>query len=157
MLQETGHDAISMLACLQVNNSAAIVLNWFAGLVIASKRINLCAITFTYKRFKKACEAQGLSRDSLLYKDPFQPYAARISFGYCLFLCLIGGWQVFLNGAWDVTTFMFDYMMVGVFPVLFVGWKFVKKTRWLMPEEVDSIRGADIEEYTRYFAPEPSK
>ena len=48
-------------------------------------------------------------------------------------------------------------MMVGVFPVLFFGWKLVKKPRWLMPEEVDLITGVEIEENTRYFAPEPSK
>jgi amino acid transporter len=72
-------------------------------------------------------------------------------------LGLIGGWQIFLNGAWDVPTFLFDYMMVGVFLVLFVGWKFVKKTRWLRPEEVDLVTAVEeIEEYTRNFVPDHS-
>ncbi|RDW92489.1 putative general amino acid permease-1 [Coleophoma crateriformis] len=150
--------AISMLAFLQVNNSAAVVLNWFVSLVTASQLINFCVITFTYTRFKKACEAQDLSRDSLPYKAPFQPYAAWIAFGCCLFLTLIGGWQVFLKGAWDVPTFLFDYMMVGVFPVLFFGWKFIKGTKWLAPHEVDLTSGVEeIEEYTRNYNPSPSR
>jgi len=118
-----------MLAFLQVNNSAAVVLNWFVSLVTASQLINFCVITFTSTRFKKACDAQGLSRDSLPYKGPGQPYVALIILSCCLLLALIVGWEVFLNGGWTVSDFLFDYMMVGVFPVLFVGWKVIKKTK----------------------------
>lgn len=51
-----------------------------------------------------------------------------------------------------------DYMMVGVFPVLFLGWKVIKRTKWLQPHEVDLISGVEeIEEYTRNFIPSPSR
>jgi len=141
-----------MLAFLQVNHSSAVVLNWFVSLVTASQLINFCVITFTFTCFKRACEAQGLSRDSLPYKGPFQPYAAWIAFGACFLLMLIGGWQVFLHGAWDVSTFLFDYIMIGVFIVLFVGWKVVKRSKWLRPEEVDLRTGVEeIEEYQRQY------
>jgi amino acid transporter len=43
--------------------------------------------------------------------------------------------------------------MIGVFPVIFVGWKLLKKTKWLKPEEVQ-LRTAEvdeIEEYTRNY------
>lgn len=87
---------ISMLAFLSVNNSAAVVLNWFISLVTASQLINFCVITFTFTRWKKACEAQGLVRDELPYTAPFQPWASWVTFGCCFFLMLINGWQVFL-------------------------------------------------------------
>jgi len=41
--------------------------------------------------------------------------------------------------------------MIGVFPVIFVGWKLIKRTNWLKPKEV-CLRAAqvvEIDEYTR--------
>lgn len=48
--------------------------------------------------------------------------------------------------------------MVGVFPVLFVGWKLFKKTKWLKPHEVVlRTREVDqIEEYTRNYVEQPA-
>lgn len=150
--------AISMLAFLQVNNGSAVVLNWFVSLVTASQLINFCVITFTFSRFRKACQVQGLPQESLPYKAPFQPYATWIAFSCCLVLMFVGGWEVFLKGSWDIPTFLFDYMMVGVFPVLFFGWKFFKKTKWLRPEEVDLLTGVkEIEDYTRNYMPDPKR
>jgi amino acid transporter len=43
--------------------------------------------------------------------------------------------------------------MIGVFPVIFVSWKVLKKTKWLKPEEVN-LRPSEveeIEEYTRNY------
>lgn len=48
--------------------------------------------------------------------------------------------------------------MIGVFPVLFVGWKLVKKSKWRGPLEVDLRMGVEeIEEYTRNYVPTPPK
>jgi len=115
-------------------------------------------VTFTYIRFKKALEAQGISRDSLPYKGRFQPYAAWYALTATFIMTFVGGYTVFLPGNWDVPTFLFSYTMVGVFPVLFVGWKVVKRTRWRRPEEVDLIKDvAEFEEYTREFVPVPQR
>jgi amino acid transporter len=43
--------------------------------------------------------------------------------------------------------------MIGVFPAIFVGWKLIKRTKWLKPEEV-CLRTAEvdeIDEYTRNY------
>ena len=48
--------------------------------------------------------------------------------------------------------------MIGVFPVLFIFWKFYKKTKWLDPREVDLLKDVDmIDEYTRNYVPRPPK
>lgn len=48
--------------------------------------------------------------------------------------------------------------MIPVFPVLYVGWKLVHKTRIHRPHEVDLLRDkAAIDEYERNFVPEPPK
>jgi yeast amino acid transporter len=145
---------ISMLAFLQVSNSAAVVLNWFVSLVTASQLINFCVITFTFIRFKKACEAQGISRDSLPYKGPFQPYAAWMSLCCCFTMTIVGGYSIFIDDNFTVPDFLFQYMMVGIFPAIFVIWKLLKRTRWLRPVEVDLTTGVwEVEEYTASYVP----
>lgn len=150
--------AISMLAFLQVNHSAAVVLDWFVSLVTASQLINFCVIAYTYIRFRKACAAQGVDRAaSLPYRAPFQPYAAWFSLVCCLVMTLVGGYSIFLDDNFTVPDFLFQYMMVGIFPVIFVGWKVLKGTRFLRPEEVDLVTGvAEIDEYSRNYVPDPS-
>lgn len=67
-------------------------------------------------------------------------------------MAIVGGYTVFLPGFWEVQTFLFSYFMVFLFPVLFVGWKVVKRTRWYSPEEVD-LKGEreEIEEVCFLF------
>lgn len=113
-------------------------------------------MTYTFIHFKRACEAQGLSRDSLPYEGRFQPFLAWYAFTGCFIMTFVGGYTVFLPGMWSVSTFLFSYTMIGVFPVLFVGWKILKKTKWLKPEEVDLLRDVEeIEEYTKNYIPRP--
>jgi amino acid transporter len=47
-------------------------------------------------------------------------------------------------------------MMIMIFPVLFLGWKFIKKTKMKAAHEVDLFSDVDeIEEYTRNFVAAP--
>lgn len=49
-------------------------------------------------------------------------------------------------------------MMIFVFPILYLGWKLIKKTKWVKPHEADLFTGVEeIEEYTRNFVPAPDK
>ena len=65
---------------------------------------------------------------------------------------------MFLPGQWDVPTFLFSYFMIGLFPILFFGWKLLKGAKWRKPEEVD-LKGevAEIDEYTRNYVPTPPR
>lgn len=48
--------------------------------------------------------------------------------------------------------------MVAVFPVLYVGYKIIRKTRIYKPEEVDLQKDQDVlEEYERNYVPQPPK
>ena len=48
--------------------------------------------------------------------------------------------------------------MIAVFPILLFGWKFLKKTKWLKPEDAELYEGVDeIEEYHRNYVEEPPK
>jgi amino acid transporter len=45
---------------------------------------------------------------------------------------------------------------VFLFPTLFVGWKILKKTKWIKFEDMDLVTDlAEIEEYHRTFVDKP--
>ncbi|EPE28941.1 hypothetical protein GLAREA_00099 [Glarea lozoyensis ATCC 20868] len=145
--------AIALLSFLQVSNNAAVVLNWFVSLVTASQLINFSVMAFTFIKWKKACDVQGFDRNTLPHKSFWQPFSAYYALTGCFIMTFVGGYTVFLPGYWDVPTFLFSYLMIGVFPVIFVSWKVLKKTKWLKPEEVN-LRPSEveeIEEYTRNY------
>ena len=49
----------------------------------------------------------------------------------------------------------YRYTMVGVCPILYVGWKLIHKTKIKKPSEVDLRQGLDeIEEYERNYVPQ---
>ncbi|KAK3324610.1 putative carnitine transport protein [Cercophora scortea] len=148
--------AIGLLGFLQVSNNAAVVLQWFVNLVTASQLINFSVICVTYLRFYRALQAQGISRDSLPYKAMLQPYAAWVGLAGCFVMTFVGGYTVFLPGQWDIPTFLFSYTMIGVTPLLFVGYKIFMRTKFHRAEEIDLLKNLDeVEEYQRSFVPTP--
>ncbi len=55
-------------------------------------------------------------------------------------------------------TLLVSYTMIGVFPVLYVSWKIIKKTRIYSPKEVDLFKNVEeIEEYQRTYVPSKPK
>lgn len=149
---------IALLSFLQVSENAAVVLTWFVSLVTASQLINFSVMCYTFLRFKKALEAQGMSRDTLPYKGIMQPYAAYYGLTGTFIMTFVSGYTVFLPGMWDVPSFLFSYTMIAVFPILFIFWKFYKKTEFKKPEDVDLFQDLEeIEEYHRNFVETPPK
>ncbi|KAI2464248.1 amino acid permease/ SLC12A domain-containing protein [Annulohypoxylon bovei var. microspora] len=149
---------IALLAFLQVSQNAAVVLNWFVQLVTASQLINFSVMCVTYICFHRALKVQGISRDTLPYKGILQPYAAYYALSATFLMTFISGYTVFLPGNWDVPSFLFSYTMIGVCPLLFIGWKVIHKTRIHRPYELDLRRDvAAIEDYTNKFIPSPPR
>ncbi|KAK5094481.1 general amino acid permease agp2 [Exophiala xenobiotica] len=149
---------ISLLAFLQVSNNAAVVLQWFVNLVTASQLINFCVMCFTYLKFRKALEAQGISRDSLPHKSFWQPYGTYYALVMCFIMTFVGGYTVFLPGFWDIPTFLFSYTMIGVFPIMYFAWKLIHKTKWVEPAEADLKKDLDeVEEYQRNYVEMPPR
>jgi amino acid transporter len=148
---------IALLAFLQVSANAATVLKWFINLVTASQLINYAIMCITFIFWKRACDAQGFDRNQLPFKGWGQPYLAWYGFIGCTVMAFVGGYTVFLPGKWDVPTFIFSYFMIGLFPVLFIGWKLIKKTKWTRAVDVD-LQGEveEIEEYQANFVPSAS-
>jgi amino acid transporter len=102
-------------------------------------------------------KSQGISRDSLPYKNMFNHNA--IAAWYALILISIilffSSYNVFLAGAWDFPTFITNYLPLFLFPITWGGYKLVKRTKWLRPAEMDFFSGLEEIEADCYEEPAP--
>jgi amino acid transporter len=90
--------AIALLSFLQVSNNAAVVLNWFGNLVMASQPINFSVMAYTFIYWKRACDVQGLDRNTLPHKSFWQPFSAYYALTEFFIMTFGGGYTVFLPG-----------------------------------------------------------
>ncbi|CAK7221434.1 hypothetical protein SBRCBS47491_004524 [Sporothrix bragantina] len=131
-----------MLAFLQLSSGSATVLTWLINLDTGATLLYFMTATFTFIRFNKACQVQGFSRDNLPYKGWFQPYSAWFAFISQLFILIFYGYRSVVP--FQVSGFITAYFMPFLFPCLFFGWKFFKKTKFIRAQDVDLIYEAPL-------------
>ncbi|KAJ7911363.1 general amino acid permease AGP2 [Mycena leptocephala] len=133
----------SLLAFLQLGNASSVVLQWITRFATTSGMANYAMIAFTYLRFHAALKAQGIPRESLPRRSPWQPFCGNpfLNRYYALVasfaMIFISGYAVFLPGNWNSATFIFSYALIAVLPFIFVGWKLIRQTKWRIPREID--------------------
>lgn len=141
-----------LLSLLQLSKSSSTVLDWLVGICTASYLLNYFGTVLTYLHFHEALKKQGVDRNTLPYRGRFQPYAAWYALFGTFIMTLILGYNVFIHGQWDITTFFTNYTMVGFFPVAYVFWKVVKRTKYVKPGTADLNLGTVKEEIDLYEA-----
>lgn len=124
-----------MLSFLQVSSSSAEAIGWFISLTTAGGIIDYLVMSITFIFFYRACLAQGLDRKTLPYYGYFQPYCAYVALVIQTLIVIFYGYTAFTP--WSVETFFRNYTMQIIMPILFIGWKFFKKTRFVRPHEAD--------------------
>ncbi|KAJ9143491.1 General amino acid permease AGP2 [Pleurostoma richardsiae] len=127
------------LAFLNVSSSTAKVLTWFTNVITAAQIIDYIVICITYLFFYKACRAQGFDRRTFPYYARFQPYSAWIGLVFLTGVVFVYGYSVFLPGHWSINNFFTYYTMVLISPVLYFGWKIIKRTKFIKATEADLV------------------
>lgn len=166
------------LAFLTVSSGASTVFNWFvnlstvggffAWLGISAYFLFIClfwdinpispslslTLDATYIGFYRGLKAQGISRDNFTYKSAVQPYAAIWGTFWLVILIVINGFSVF----WDFNAsgFLTAYINVPLVVILFFGFKFIKKTHWWRPHEMDFVTGIPTVEETEFPVEPPT-
>ncbi|KAI1823971.1 general amino acid permease [Xylaria intraflava] len=145
-----------LLSFLQLGDSSSTVLDWLVGICTASYLLNYIGTIITYLHFHAALRRQGIDRNTLPFKGRFQPYAAWYALVGTSVITLVLGYDVFVYGHWDVTSFATNYLMVGFFPVALVFWKVVRRTTYVRPGTADIQLGntkSDIDLYEAHYEP----
>jgi amino acid transporter len=127
------------LGFLNVASSSAQVLTWLTNIITAAQVIDYIIICTTYIFFYRALRAQNIDRRTLPYYGYFQPYSAWIALVWMIFVVTTYGYSTFLPGNWSVSSFFTYYTMVLAAPLLFFGWKLVKRTKLIKAHEMDLV------------------
>lgn len=147
--------AWALLGFLQLGKNSSTVLDWIINLVSASQLTNFFLLTVTYNFFRRACIAQGVDRND---RNKFsfigwcQPYLSIVTGFFMFSFMWIQGYTVFLPGNWSIETFLFNYFIIFLDIAVFIGYKVIKRTKLVKPENADITTGlAEVEEHERMY------
>ncbi|KAI8064475.1 amino acid permease/ SLC12A domain-containing protein [Gongronella butleri] len=128
-------------ACVFVSiYSAEVAFGWFLSIAAITDFISWWGITFVFLRFRRAYVKQGRSVDKLPYKSwgyPFVPLYANV---ICLFVLFGQGYTAF-TPTFDVKLFFENYIGLAPFFILLIGYKLIKKSKWVPMHECDFDTG----------------
>lgn len=122
--------SFALLALLSVSSNTAMVMGYFIDLVTTNQLLCYMTTCIAYVHFYHAMKKQGRSRDALPYKGFLQPYSAYLGIVGTVVMMLLLGFNVFFPGQWSLKWFFLDYTFLGLFPLAFIAWKVIKKTKY---------------------------
>ncbi|CAE7096409.1 unnamed protein product [Rhizoctonia solani] len=132
--------AFCFLTFLNVQKSGAQVFTYFVNLVTFFGATTWMCIVYTHIRFMKALEAQGISRDQLPYRAPFQPWGAWFALVVTFVITFFKGFDTLMTPV-NIPNFITSYIGAPVFGFMWLGYKLWYKTKVIPPHEVDLITG----------------
>ncbi|KIK66906.1 hypothetical protein GYMLUDRAFT_239115 [Collybiopsis luxurians FD-317 M1] len=147
--------SFSLLAFMGVKSGSGTVFNWFANMISISGLMAWFGINVTYIRFHKGLKVQGISRSKLPYKGPLQPFAAWYAVCSTFVYCLFSGFDVFLKGHWDNATFVTNYLPFVLFPILYIGARFIYRQSPVKAQNMDFVTHIAEIEAAEYDDPPP--
>ncbi|KAG8910646.1 hypothetical protein FRC01_006211 [Tulasnella sp. 417] len=132
--------AFSCLAYLDGDpvRSGEVFQYFVSGVTFFGATTWMC-IVYSHIRFMKALEVQSISRSSLPYRAPFQPYGSYFALAILVIITFFRGFDTF--SPWDDIRFITTYIGGPVFFVLWLGYKLMYRTRVIPPAEVDLVSG----------------
>ncbi|KAH3675666.1 hypothetical protein WICMUC_002583 [Wickerhamomyces mucosus] len=131
------------LGFMSVSESSTKVFNYFINVVAIFGLLTWISILITYIWFYKALIVQGVDRNTLAYKAPFQPYSTYISLVLCIVIAFVKNFTVFING-FNYKTFITGYIGIPVYFIAYFGYKIVKKSKVKNPKDVDLYSLKDL-------------
>ncbi|VDC06533.1 unnamed protein product [Peniophora sp. CBMAI 1063] len=141
------------LTFLNVTDSSAKVFGYFVNLISIFGAISWMCISYSHIRFMKALKVQGMSRDSLPYKAPLQPFGSWFALIVTAIITFFKGFDTFIP--FSTSGFVTAYIGLPVFFIFWAGYKLYYKTKMIPADKVDLITGLrDIDEEEERFIQE---
>ncbi|RFU27162.1 hypothetical protein B7463_g9187, partial [Scytalidium lignicola] len=133
------------LSMMNVSTGAGKAYGYIVNLSGVSTFLAWGAISFTHIRFRQAWAYQGRSIDELPFKSLWHPWNAYFGVFANVFLAFVQGWQTL--SPFNAGNFVDAYILLPLFPIIYFGFKFWKRTRyWSLGEiDLDSGRREDLD------------
>ncbi|MDF9758257.1 lysine-specific permease [Peribacillus simplex] len=126
---------VGMLAFFASIFGDGVIYIWLMNAVGVTGFIFWLGIAASHYRFRKAYIAQGYSLDDLPYLSKWFPFGPIFSFALCLFVLMAQNYQAFLGDTINWASVVATYIGIPFFLVMWLGYKFVKKTKVIPLEE----------------------
>ncbi|KAJ4184134.1 hypothetical protein NW755_009139 [Fusarium falciforme] len=122
------------LGYLTTSQGASTIFTWLQDLLSIAILVNWTVILTTYLFFFYGCKVQGIDRNELPYRSPFQPYFSWACISLFILILITSGWQNFVHGHWNTKSFMSSYFNIPFVLILYFGFRFYKKTKIILDE-----------------------
>lgn len=131
-----------LLAYICSSADGLSVWSYFTSAVTICGALSWISILSSHLAMMRGLKAQGISRDTLPYKSPFQPYAAIFALFITVLIAIFKGFDAFIGPTFKYKDFICHYIAVPVYVFGFLIYKFVRKTKFVKPHEMDLHTGA---------------
>lgn len=132
-------NAVGALSMMNVSTGASKAYSYIVNLSGVSTFLVWGSISFIHIRFRSAWKVQGRSPDELPYKSLLYPWNAYFGLGANSFLALVQGWTTL--SPFTAGTFVDAYILLPLFPIIWVLFKVINKTHYWRSNEVDLDSG----------------
>ncbi|KAF2100057.1 AAT family amino acid transporter, variant [Rhizodiscina lignyota] len=134
------------LALMNLGITAGQVFAYITSVGGSAAYLAWAGIIFTHLRVRSGLEKQGIHPDTYPFKSFGSIWIYRFNLFLTVFILFIQGFVSFEN-PFDWRLFISSYIMIPTAIILFVGYKWYHKTRWVRLDEMDfSDRLVKIEE-----------
>ncbi|MGA9172707.1 MAG: amino acid permease [Thermoactinomyces sp.] len=134
LLLTTAVGAVAFLASLVGEGKIYVWLLNASGL---SGFIAWLGIAISHYRFRRAYVAQGRDLNQLVYRAKWFPFGPLFAFTLCIIVILGQNYKAFTSGAIDWNGILVSYIGLPLFIILWLGYKWVKRTKVIPLKEVD--------------------
>lgn len=114
-----------------------VVYVWLLNASGMSGFIAWLGIAISHYRFRKAYVAQGRDLNDLPYRSKLFPFGPIFAFILCAIVILGQNYSAFLGGHIDWTSILISYIGLPLFIIVWLSYKFIKKTKIVPLEECD--------------------
>ncbi|MEJ9231447.1 amino acid permease [Peribacillus butanolivorans] len=126
---------VGMLAFFASIFGDGVIYIWLMNAVGVTGFIFWLGIAASHYRFRKAYIAQGFSLDDLPYLSKWFPFGPIFSFVLCFSVLLAQNYQAFIGDHIEWASVIASYLGIPLFLVMWLGYKFIKKTKVIPLEE----------------------
>ncbi|MFJ7685751.1 amino acid permease [Peribacillus butanolivorans] len=126
---------VGMLAFFASIFGDGVIYIWLMNAVGVTGFIFWLGIAASHYRFRKAYIAQGFSLEDLPYLSKWFPFGPIFSFILCFSVLLAQNYQAFIGDHIEWASVIASYLGIPLFLVMWLGYKFIKKTKVIPLEE----------------------